>query len=83
MRREQETMGNPDIERFWDRFIEHVRKKGITEHVARWDVRRTEQYIRTYPDTLLAQYGARHVEQYFRDIGREKTAGILAISAGY
>ena len=65
-------MRNPDIERFWDRFIGQVRRIGVKEPVARWYVRRAEQYIRTYPDTPLVQHGARHVEQYFYEIGRKK-----------
>jgi hypothetical protein len=37
------------MERFWDHFVEHVRKKGIKEHVVRWYVKRAEQYLTVRP----------------------------------
>jgi len=61
--------------RFWDRFVERVRAKGVSEQALRWYVVRAEQYLKAFPDKRLAQHAAEDLSAYLESLGRE---GIIA-----
>ena len=50
------------IERFWDRFIDIVRKNGVSPPFDRWYVIRAEEYIRAYAGKRLQDHDRRDVE---------------------
>ena len=57
-------------DRFWDRYIQAVEKLGVSEHAARWYVKRAEQYLKSLPDKRLAQHTPEDVDGYLRRLGR-------------
>ena len=50
------------IERFWDRFIDIVRKNGVRPPFDRWYVIRAEEYISAYAGKRLQDHDRRDVE---------------------
>ena len=62
--------GDP-VSRFWDRYIESVRKQGVKPPVDRWYVRRSEQYITAFSDKKLVAHTANDVTNYFANLGRD------------
>ena len=64
-------MGNAvRIERFWDQFIEIVRKNGVRPPFDRWYVIRAEEYIRAYAGRRLQDHDRRDVESWLGALGR-------------
>ncbi len=51
------------IQRFWDNYLDLIRKKGIKTDEERWYVYQAEQYIKTYADVRLAQHTLGNVTQ--------------------
>jgi hypothetical protein len=45
------------VDRFWDRFINNLRKQGVKEKQLRWYVIRAEQYRKAFPDRRLVHHG--------------------------
>ena len=70
-------MGRPDtttpdsVTRFWDRYVANLLNRGVKEKVARWYVRRAEQYLNAFPDRKLAEHTARDVTGYLESVGRK------------
>ncbi len=58
------------VERFWDKYIELLRKQGIKESASRWYVKRAEHYIKSFPDKKLAHHSAEDITGYLEKIGR-------------
>lgn len=59
------------VSRFWDNYINTLVDQEVKESVRRWYVKRVEQYIQHYPDERLRTHSARHVVDFFTEIGRE------------
>ncbi len=59
------------IERFWDRFIALVRRRGIKEPFDRWYVIRAEEYIRAHDNKRLQNHGLQDVESWLSMLGRK------------
>ncbi|MES0327849.1 MAG: hypothetical protein ABUK13_06635, partial [Gammaproteobacteria bacterium] len=57
--------------RFWDNYINSLIEQDVSDRVRRWYVKRVEQYIRHYSDERLRTHSARHVVDFFTEIGRE------------
>lgn len=58
------------LERFWDRYIEYIRKNGIKPSVCRWYVIRAEQYIKAYPQKEITEHVPDDVDRYLGELGR-------------
>ena len=43
------------VDRFWDRFIDRAKKRGVKEPAIRWHVRRAEQYLKAFSGKRLAE----------------------------
>ena len=52
------------VERFWDKFIDSVRKIGAKESALRWYVRHAEQYLKAFPDKRLNLHTCEDVSGY-------------------
>jgi hypothetical protein len=59
------------VDRFWDRFINNLRKQGVKEKQLHWYVIRAEQYRKAFPDKRLAHHGADDINTYLRTLGRK------------
>lgn len=57
--------------RFWDRYIQALRKQGVKPPFDRWHVRRAEQFINAHPDQRLLELGPEAVQQYLRQLGHK------------
>ena len=69
MDKHSSTSSDP-VERFWDRYLELLKKQGIKETAWRWYVMRAEHYINAFPDKKLLQHTAEDITGYL-----EKTSG--------
>ena len=58
------------VDRFWDRFIDRARKKGVKEPAIRWHVRRAEQYLKSFAGKRLAEHSVQDVTGYLESVGR-------------
>ncbi|EIC20856.1 integron integrase [Thiorhodovibrio frisius] len=58
------------MDRFWDRFIERARTKGVKENAIRWLVRRAEAYLKAFAGKRLAQHSVDDVSGYLEHTGR-------------
>ncbi len=62
---------NPDpIDRFWDRYIELLKKQDVNQKNYRWYVLRAEQYIQAHPDVRLIFHQPAHVTNYLETLGQ-------------
>jgi len=57
--------------RFWDRYIQALRKQGVKPPFDRWHVRRAEQFIKAHPEQGLLDLGPEAVQQYLRRLGHK------------
>ncbi|WP_421621133.1 phage integrase N-terminal SAM-like domain-containing protein [Alkalilimnicola ehrlichii] len=55
--------------RFWDRYIQALRKQGVKPPFDRWHVRRAEEFIKAHPDQRLRELGPDAVQSYLRRKG--------------
>jgi len=58
------------VRRFWDRYLELLRKQGIKPPADRWYVIRAEAYIKANPERRLAEQTSDDVRRYLSDLGR-------------
>ncbi len=56
--------------RFWERFVERLRRSGVKEHALRWHVRRAEEYLKAFPDKRLREHTRSDVTGYLERTGR-------------
>jgi hypothetical protein len=63
---------NDLFERFWNQYIEALRKRGVNKTVERWHVLRAERYIKAFSESRLAHHTANDVKAHFDQISREK-----------
>ncbi|WP_394708534.1 integron integrase [uncultured Desulfuromusa sp.] len=61
------------VERFWDRFIALVHKRGVNKPFDRWYVIRAEEYIKAHPDKRLQDHDRNDVERWLMVLGRENS----------
>jgi len=61
------------VERFWDRFIALVHKRGVSKPFDRWYVIRVEEYIKAHPDKRLQDHDRNDVERWLMVLGRENS----------
>jgi integron integrase len=66
-----QTISKIAIERFWDRFVDRARKKGVKEPALRWHVLRAEEYLKMFPDKRLSDHSAQDVGGYLEEVGRK------------
>ena len=59
------------IERFWDKYIDKIKRYEVSTKCVRWYVKRAEEYIKAHSELRLAQHSASHVESYLQDLGRD------------
>jgi len=64
------TTANGAVERFWDRFVDRIRKTGVKEPAVRWYVRRAEDYLKAFPGKRLADHTSEDVTGYLEQAGR-------------
>ncbi len=57
--------------RFWDRYIQALRKQGVKPPFDRWHVKRAEQFIKAHPEQSLLDLGPEAVQQYLRRLGHK------------
>ena len=57
-------------ERFWERFIDRARTKGVQETAIRWHVRRAEAYLKAFPGKPLADHCVDDVTSYLEQTVR-------------
>ena len=58
------------MDRFWERFIERARTKGVKENAIRWHVRRAEAYFKAVSGKRLAEHSVADVTGYLEQTGR-------------
>ena len=56
-------MDNQAVTRFWDNYIEQLKRYGIAPKLLRWHVRHAEQYIQAHPRHRLAAHSAQGSQQ--------------------
>ncbi len=61
------------IEKFWDKYIQLIVKKGVQDKYIRWHVIRAEQYIKTFPDKKLVNHTSDDITSYFSELDRKGT----------
>ena len=67
------TEGNimePEVSRFWDKFISKTKDYGVKQKAIRWYVRRAEEYIDAHRDTRLKCHDTNLVTKYLEEKGR-------------
>jgi len=57
--------------RFWDRYIQELRKQGVKPPFDRWHVKRAEQFIKAHPNQRLRELGPDEVQGYLRRLGHK------------
>jgi hypothetical protein len=65
------TQAKTAEERFWDRYLELLRRAAIPDRAHRWYVLRVEQYIRAHPELPLRRHQAAQVAEYLAHVGRD------------
>lgn len=63
-------MDDQAVTRFWDNYIEQLKRYGIAPKLLRWHVRHAEQYIQAHPRHRLAAHSAVDVERFLQEKGR-------------
>ena len=66
----QMKKSDESVERFWDRYIEQVRQKGVKEPFDRWYVIRVQEYIKANEGRRLADHRPMDVETFLGDESR-------------
>ncbi len=59
--------------KFWNKYIEQLNTRAIKETAQRWYIIHVEQYVKSVPDKKLIYHKAENVNQYFSEIGRNKS----------
>jgi len=59
------------IQRFWDNYIELIKKSVKNESQIRWLVFHAEQYIKAHPDHRLSNHNEENINKYLQDLGRD------------
>jgi len=59
------------ISRLWGKYIEKTISYGVKPGVARWYVKRVEEYIMAYQDLRLAMHTQHEVESFLHTLGRK------------
>jgi len=67
------SKSNPETAagRFWDRYIDLVRKEGIKQPADRWHVKWAERYIERFKGRKLATHIPADVNGYLAELGRD------------
>ena len=55
---------------FWDRYVAHIRAKGVPSTAVRWYVIRAEHYLQAFVHTRLADHTPQDVTDYLEKLGR-------------
>jgi len=55
---------------FWDRYVAHIRAKGVQSTAARWYVIRAEHYLQAFVHKRLADHTPQDVTDYLEKLGR-------------
>jgi hypothetical protein len=58
------------VDRFWRRFIDLARKKGVKDTAVRWYVRHAERYLKALSGKRLAEHTGADVTGYLESLGR-------------
>ncbi|NOY73303.1 MAG: integron integrase [Gammaproteobacteria bacterium] len=67
------VLAKDPIEKFWDKYIQLLVKKGIKNHTIRFHVIWAERYIKTFPDKKLANHAPGDITSYFSELDRKGT----------
>jgi len=65
-------METDSIRRFWDKYIEKTMAYNVPKNSTRWYVKHVELYIKSLPSRRLAQHSSNDLDQYLKDLGRNK-----------
>ncbi len=57
-------------DRFWDRYLEFIQKRGVKAKRLRWYVKDVERYIAAFSDKKLATHTPDDVSEYLTNLGR-------------
>ena len=63
-------MDNHSISQFWDKYIAISKLYKVRDSALRWYVRYAESYIKAHEGLPLNEHGAKQLENYLRDKGR-------------
>ena len=55
---------------FWDRYVAHIRAKGVPSTAVRWYVIRAEHYLQAFVHKRLADHTPQDVTDYLEKLGR-------------
>ena len=64
------TKSTHPIKLFWDKYIQHIEKKGIKKIALRWYVKNAEQYIKEFPEKKLATHKPEDITDYLNKLGK-------------
>lgn len=65
------TSTDINVARFWERYQEKLRERGVKQTAMRWYVLRAEEYIKATKDKRLAAHDATDVTRYLEKMGRK------------
>ncbi|HFD31789.1 MAG TPA: hypothetical protein ENJ28_03615 [Gammaproteobacteria bacterium] len=59
-----------NTDRFWDKYIDFLKKSQIHDKSLVWYVKHAEQYIKAFPDKRLKAHTAANIDEYLDHLGK-------------